>query len=67
MVFHWKLSDSKSPQVSRTILSTLADLNISVVLVVWARPLTFPAPVPSYRNLIKRTSDNWYHQHVYAS
>ena len=27
MFFHWSLSDSKSPQVSRTLLSILADLN----------------------------------------
>ena len=27
MVFHWSLSDSKSPQVSRSLLSFLADLN----------------------------------------
>ena len=27
MVFHWSLSDSKSPQVSRTLLSILAVLN----------------------------------------
>ena len=27
MVFHWSLSDSKSPQVFRTLLSILADLN----------------------------------------
>ena len=26
MVFHWSLSDTKSPQVSKTILSILADL-----------------------------------------
>ena len=27
-VFHWSLSDSKSPQVFRTLLSILADLNL---------------------------------------
>ena len=27
MVFHWGLSDSKSPQVSRTLLSILAVFN----------------------------------------
>ena len=27
MVFYWRVSDSKSPQVSRTLLSILADLN----------------------------------------
>ena len=31
MVFHWSLSDSKSPQVSRTLLSIPGDLNSTVV------------------------------------
>ena len=35
MVFHWSLSHSKSPQVSRTFLSFLADLNNAVVLIVF--------------------------------
>ena len=26
VVFHWSLSDSKTPQVSRTVISILADL-----------------------------------------
>ena len=34
MVFHWSLSDSKSPQVSRTLLSILAVLNNVVVWIV---------------------------------
>ena len=37
--FHWSLSDSKSPQVSRTLLSILADLNNAVVWMVSTRPL----------------------------
>ena len=32
MVFHWSLSDSKSPHVSRTSLSILAILRNAVVL-----------------------------------
>ena len=36
MVFHWRLSDSKSPQVSRTLLSILAVFNNAVV---WWSPL----------------------------
>ena len=40
MVFYWTLSDSKSPQVSRTLLSILAVLNIVVVLMVSTRPPT---------------------------
>ena len=39
MVFHWSLSDSKSLQVSRTLLGILADLNNAVVWVVSTRPL----------------------------
>ena len=38
MVFHWSLSDSKSPQVSRTLLSILAVLNNVVVWMVSTRP-----------------------------
>ena len=39
MVFHWSLRDSKSPQVSRTLLSILADHNRAVVWIVFAHPL----------------------------
>ena len=38
MVFHWSLSDSKSPQVSRTLLSILSYLND---IVVWMVPTLF--------------------------
>ena len=34
LVFHWNSSDSKSPQVSRTLLSILAVLNNAVVWMV---------------------------------
>ena len=40
MAFHWSLSDSKSPQVSRTLLSILAVLNNAVVWMVSTRPPT---------------------------
>ena len=33
-VFHWSLSDSKSPEVSKTLLSTLANLGNAVVWMV---------------------------------
>ena len=38
MVFHWSLSESESPQVSRTLLSIVADLSNAVVWAVLARP-----------------------------
>ena len=41
MVFHWGLSDSKSPQVSRTHLSILAVFNNAVVWMVSTRPPTY--------------------------
>ena len=37
MVFHWGLSDSKSPQISRTLLSILAVFNNAVVWMVSTR------------------------------
>ena len=40
MVFHWSLSDSKSPQVSRTLFSILAVFNNAVAWMVSIRPLT---------------------------
>ncbi len=40
MVFHWSLSDSKSPQISRTLLSILAVLNNAVVWIVSTSPPT---------------------------
>ena len=39
MVSYWSLSDSKSPQVSRTLLNILADINNAVVWMVSSRPL----------------------------
>ena len=38
MVSHKSLSDNKSPQVSKTLLSILPDLNNAVVWMVSARP-----------------------------
>ena len=40
MVFHWRLSDSKSPQVSRILLSILAVFNNVVVWMISTRPST---------------------------
>ena len=46
MVFHWRLSDSKSPQVSRTRLSILAVLSNAVVWIVSTRPPTSKSSRP---------------------
>ena len=66
MVFHWRLSDSKSPQVSRTRLSILANLNV-VVLIVSTRPLisksSSPCPNPLMTVPNAPITIIWYHRH----
>ena len=52
MVFHWSLSDSKSPQVSRTLLSILAVLNNAVVWVISTRPPTSKSSSPFSNPLV---------------
>ena len=52
MVFHWKLSDSKSPQVSRTLLSILAVFNNAVVWMVSSRPPTSKSSWPFKNPLV---------------
>ena len=46
MVFHWSLSDSKSPQVSRTLLNILVVLNDVVVWKFSTRPPTSKSSSP---------------------
>ena len=50
MVFHWSTSDSKSPQVSRSLLKILADLSNSVVWMVFPRSVIskFPSLYTKY-------------------
>ena len=52
MVCHWSLSDSKSPQVSKTLLSILAVLNNAVVWMVSTRPLTSKSSSPFSNPLV---------------
>ena len=52
MVFHWSLNDSKSPQVSRTLLSILAVLNNAVVWMVSTRPPTSKSSGPFSNPLV---------------
>ena len=46
MVFHWSLSDSKCPQLSRTLFSILAVFNNAVIWMVSTRPPTSKSPRP---------------------
>ena len=52
MVFLWSLRDNKSPQVSRTLLRILADLNNVVVWMVSTRPLISKFFCPCINHLL---------------
>ena len=52
MVFHWSLSDSKSPQISRTRLRILAVLRNVVVWIVSTRPPTSKSSRPFNNPLV---------------
>ena len=52
MVFPWSLSDNKSPQVSRTLLSILTVLNNAVVWMVSSHPPTYKSSSPFNNPLV---------------
>ena len=52
MVFHWRLSDNKSPQVSRILLSIMAVLNNVEVLMASTRPLISDSSSPIINTLV---------------
>ena len=52
MVFRWSLSDSKSPQVSRTRLGILAVLSNAVIWIVSTRPPTSKSFMPFNNPLV---------------
>ena len=52
MVFHWSLSDSKSPQVSRTCLRILAVLSNAVIWIVSTHLPTFKSSRPFNNPLV---------------
>ena len=52
MVFHWILSDRKSPQVSRTLFNILTDLNNAVVWMFFTRPVISNSSSPCTNLLV---------------
>ena len=52
MVFHWSLSDGKSPQVSRTRLRILVVLSNAVIWIVSTRPPTSKSSWPFNNPLV---------------
>ena len=59
MVFHWRLSDSKSPQVSRILLNILAVFNNALVWMVSTRPPTSKSSRIFHSWRVFDTSTNW--------
>ena len=47
--FHWSVNENKSPQVSRTLHSILADLNNAGVWIVCIQPLISKSSCPFYQ------------------
>ena len=69
MIFHWSLSESKSLQVSRTLLSILAVLSNVVVWMVYTRPLISNSSSPLkifFGNCTKTTNHDWYNCHLHV-
>ena len=65
MAFHWSLSDSKSPQVTRTLLNILVIFNNAVIWMVSTRLPTSKSSRPlSY--CAKSTNHNWYTRHPHV-
>ena len=52
MVFHWSLSDNKSPQVSWTRLEILAVLSNAIIWIVSTRPPTSKSSRPFNNSLV---------------
>ena len=52
MVFHWSLSDSKSPQVSRILLSIIAVVNNAVAWMVSTRLPVSKSSIPFDKPLV---------------
>ena len=52
MVSYWSLSDSKSPQVSRSLLSILTDLINAIIWIVSTRPLISKLSSPFINPLV---------------
>ena len=63
----WSLSDSKSPQLSRTLLSILAHLNSVVIWMVSIRPFISKSSSPFNNSpSSKSTNYNWYKRHFHV-
>ena len=67
MASHRSSSNSQSPQVSRILLSILADLNNAVVWMVSTHPLFSSGTSCPWTNCTKSTNYNWYHSYFHVT
>ena len=63
--FHWSVSDKKSPQVSRTLLSILSDLYNAVIWKVSPRPLISKSSSSCSNRLVTVPSAYYYYYYYY--
>ena len=68
MVFQWSLIDLKSPQVSSTLLSILADLNNTIVLIGSIRSLfsDFQSSFQDFGDSCTCANPILYHRHSHV-
>ena len=66
MIPHWSLRDSKSPQVSMTFFSILANLNNAVFFIVSTRPLISKSSSQSFGYCTKSLNYNWHHSQFHV-
>ena len=67
MVFHWDVSDNKSPQVSRTLFSILADLNNIVFWMVLSSYFQMHQSLyQSFGDCTGCVNNNSYHRHFHV-
>ena len=52
MIFYWSMSNSKFPQVSRTLRSILANLSNALVWIVTTRPVISKSSTPCTNPLV---------------
>ena len=67
MVFHWSLSDNKSPQVSETLLSILGDLSNALDCLHSSSYFQILYSFyPFFGDCIKSTNYNWYNRYFHV-
>ena len=62
MVFHWSVSDCKSPQITWTLFGILTDFNNAVVW-IFSNLLLLLQTISAFADYSKYTNNNWHYLH----